>query len=219
MITSSSYERGAINPSTLTIIGLAVFTIVFAGMSVWAFINYMDQKNNVDAKVSTAVTEAEKKLGDKLEADFIERDKQPLKSFTGPSDYGTLGFKYPKTWSVYVSNDGSKGTGYEAFFNPGAVPSVDAASSRYALRVAIVNEQYETVIDGYANLVEKGTLKSSTTKANGETGTRLEGNFTKDIRGSAVIFKIRDKSVIVQSDADTFKDDFNALVETITFVQ
>ena len=219
MITSSSYERGAINPSTLTIIGLAVFTIVFAGMSVWAFINYMDQKNNVDAKVSTAVTEAEKKLGDKLEADFIERDKQPLKSFTGPSDYGTLGFKYPKTWSVYVSNDGSKGTGYEAFFNPGAVPSVDAASSRYALRVAIVNEQYETVIDGYANLVEKGTLKSSTTKANGETGTRLEGNFTKDIRGSAVIFKIRDKSVIVQSDADTFKDDFNALVSTITFVQ
>ncbi|MBC7512073.1 hypothetical protein H7142_00215 [Candidatus Saccharibacteria bacterium] len=219
MITSSSYERGAINPSTLTIIGLAVFTVVFAGMSVWAFINYMDQKNNVDAKVSTAVTEAEKKLGDKLEADFIERDKQPLKSFTGPSDYGTLGFKFPKTWSVYVSNDGSKGTGYEAFFNPGAVPSVDAASSRYALRIAIVNEQYETVIDGYANLVEKGTLKSSTTKANGETGTRLEGNFTKDIRGSAVIFKIRDKSVIVQSDADTFKDDFNALVATITFVQ
>ncbi len=219
MITSSNRERGAIAGSTLAIIGLSIFTVAFAGLSIWALLNYMDQKNNVDAKVSTAVTEAEKKLGDKLEADFIERDKQPLKSFTGPSDYGTLSFKYPKTWSVYVANDGARGTGYEAFFNPGAVPSLEAPSSRYALRVAILNEQYEEVIDGYANLVEKGTLKSSTTKANGETGTRLEGNFTKDIRGAAVIFKIRDKSVVVQTDADTFKADFNALVETIKFVQ
>lgn len=219
MITSSNRERGAIAGSTLALIGLAIFTVAFAGLSIWAFINYMDQKNNVDSKVSTAVTEAEKKLGDKLEADFIERDKQPLRSFTGPSDYGTLSFKYPKTWSVYVANDGARGTGYEAFFNPGSVPSLEAQSSRYALRVAILNEPYEEVIKSYASLVEKGSLKSSSVKANGENGTRLEGNFTKDLRGSAVIFKIRDKSVVVQSDADTFKEDFNALVQTLTFVQ
>jgi hypothetical protein len=219
MIMAHTKERGAVATSTVVIIGLSVFAVAFAGLSVWAFINYMDQKNNVDAKVSTAVTEAEKKLGDKLEADFIERDKQPLKSFTGPSDYGTLSFKHPKTWSVYVSNDGTKGSGYEAFFNPGAVPSLDAASSRYALRVAIVNEQYEDTIAEYESLVKKGELKSSTVKANGENGTRLDGNFSKDIRGAAVIFKIRDKSVIVQTDADTFKSDFEALVQTITFVQ
>ena len=219
MIMAHTKERGAVATSAVVIIGLSVFAVAFAGLSVWAFINYMDQKNNVDAKVSTAVTEAEKKLGDKLEADFIERDKQPLKSFTGPSDYGTLSFKHPKTWSVYVSNDGTKGSGYEAFFNPGAVPSLDAASSRYALRVAIVNEQYEDTIAEYESLVKKGELKSSTVKANGENGTRLDGNFSRDIRGAAVIFKIRDKSVIVQTDADTFKSDFEALVQTITFVQ
>jgi hypothetical protein len=219
MITAHTKERGAIATSTVVIIGLSVFAVAFAGLSVWAFVNYMDQKNNVDAKVSTAVTEAEKKLGDKLEADFIERDKQPLKSFTGPSDYGTLSFKHPKTWSIYVSNDGTQDDGYEAFFNPGAVPSLDAASSRYALRVAIVNEQYEDTIAEYENLVKKGELKSSTVKANGENGTRLDGNFSKDIRGAAVIFKIRDKSAIVQTDADTFKADFDALIQTITFVQ
>ena len=219
MITSLHQERGAVATSTIVIAALAVFVVAFAGLSIWAYMNYMDQKNNVDAKVSTAVATAEKKLGDKLEADFIERDKQPLKSFAGPADYGTLGLKYPKTWSVYVSNDGTKGTGYEAFFNPGAVPSLNADDSRYALHVAIVNDSYEEVLADYQSLVKKGDLKTSATKANGQNGTRLDGNFSKDIRGAAVIYKIRDKTAIIQTDADTFKPDFDALIQTITFVQ
>jgi len=219
MNTSSFSQRGAVATSTLAIVGLAVFTVAFAGLSIWALVNYMDQKNNVDAKVSKAVATAEKKLGDELDAKFIEREKEPLKSFAGPSDYGTLGFKYPKTWSVYVSNDGTRGTGYEAFFNPGSVPSVNDKDSRYALRVAIVDESYESTIKDYANLVEKGELKSAPSKVNGQTGTRLDGNFSKDIRGAAVIYKIRDKSAIIQTDADTFKPDFEALIKTISFVE
>jgi hypothetical protein len=217
MITAYSSQRGAVAPSLIAIIGLSVFTVAFAGLSIWAFVNYMDQKNNVDSKITSAVAEAEKKLGDDLEAKFIEREKEPLKSFTGPADYGTLGLKYPKTWSTYVSNDGSKGTGYEAFFNPGAVPSVSASSSRYALHVAIVNDSYEDVLGDYENLVKKGDLKTSAVKANGQNGTRLDGNFSKDIRGAAVVFKIRDKAAIIQTDADTFKADFEALIPTITF--
>lgn len=217
MITANSHERGAVTPSLIAIIGLSVFTVAFAGLSIWAFVNYMDQKNNVDSKVASAVAEAEKTLGDDLEAKFIEREKEPLKSFTGPSDYGTLGLKYPKTWSMYVSNDGTKGTGYEAFFNPGFVPSVTSASSRYALHVAIVNDSYEDVLADYENLVQKGGLKTSAVKANGKNGTRLDGNFSKDIRGAAVIFKIRDKTAVIQTEADTFKADFEALIPTITF--
>ena len=219
MITSSTNEHGGIAASTLIIAGLSVFTVAFAGLSIWAFMNYMDQKNNVDSKVATAVATAEKNLGDKLEAKFIEREKEPLKSFSGPSDYGTLSFKYPKTWSMYVSNDGSKGTGYEAFFNPVSVPSVNSNGSRYSLRVAIVNDSYEDVLDEYESLVEKGDLKSSAVKTNGQNGTRLDGNFSKDIRGAAVLYKIRDKTAIIQTDADTFKNDFNALIKTITFVE
>lgn len=219
MITSSFTQRGAVAAPTLIIIGLSVFTIAFAGLSIWAYVNYADQKNNVDSKVATAVAEAQKTLGDKLEANFIEREKEPLKSFAGPSDYGTLGFKYPKTWSVYVSNDGTKGNGYEAFFSPGVVPSVDADSSRYALHVAIVDESYEDVLGDYESLVKKGDLKTSAVRANGQDGTRLDGNFSKDIRGAAVVYKIRDKTAIIQTDADTFKPDFDALIQTITFVE
>ncbi|MES2876258.1 MAG: hypothetical protein V4678_02185 [Patescibacteria group bacterium] len=216
MITSSS-QRGAISTSIVVIAGLSVFMVAFAGLSIWAYVNYMDQKNNVDSKVASAVADAEKKLGDSLENKFVEREKEPLQSFAGPSDFGTLGFKYPKTWSVYVANDGAKSGGYEAFFSPGAVPSVSSDNSRYALHVAIVNDSYEEVLEEYDSLVKKGDLKTSPTKANGQNGTRLDGNFSKDIRGAAVVYKIRDKTAIIQTDADTFKPDFDALIQTISF--
>lgn len=214
---TTSRTRGAIGVSTIVIILLSIFAALFAGLAIWAFVNYMDQKNNVDAKISTAVATAEKELGDELEAKFIEREKEPLKSFAGPSDYGTLGFKYPKTWSVYVDNDGTRGNGFEAFLSPGVVPTVDSKESRYATRVTIVDKSYEDVLGDYESEVEKGDLKSSAIKANGQDGTRLDGNFTKDLRGSAVLFKIRDKTAIIQTDAETFKADFDALVATITF--
>ena len=219
MIKYSHSERGAISPSVVTIGLLSLFTVAFAGLSIWAYVNYMDQKNNVDSKINSAVADAEKNLGDKLEKDFIEREKEPLKSFTGPSDYGTLAFKFPKTWNVYVSNDGTKDTGYEAYFSPGNVPSINSASSRYALHVTILNDNYDEVIGKYESLVKKGDLKTSPTKANGQDGTRLDGNFSKNIRGAAVVYKIRDKTAILQTEADTFKPDFDALVKTITFVQ
>lgn len=219
MITSSNSERGAIGASVFVIIGLSVFVVAFAGLSIWAFINYMDQKENVDSKVATAVADAEKALGDELEAKFIEREKEPLKSFAGPSDYGTLSFKYPKTWNVYISNDGSEDTGYEAYFSPGAVPPLKSPGSRYALHVAILNESYEDVLGEYESLVEEGELKTSATKAGDQNGTRLDGKFSDDIRGAAVVYKIRDKTAIIQTDADTFKPDFDALIQTISFVQ
>jgi hypothetical protein len=67
--------------------------------------------------------------------------------------------------------------------------------------------------------VKKGDLKSSAVSADGSNGTRLDGKFTKDIRGAAVLFKIRDKTLTLRSDADTFKTDFDALIKTIKFNQ
>ncbi len=213
-------QRGGISGLVIVIILLSIFTVAFAGLSVWAFINYMDQKNNVDSKITRAVATAEKEQADTLEKKFIEREKEPLKSFAGPSDYGTLGFKYPKTWGLYVANDGSASEGgYQAFFSPASVPSVDSPTSRYAVRVAIVNDSYEDTLDDFQARVKKGDLVSSPTKANGQTGTRLDGAFSKDVRGAAVIYKIRDKTAIIRTDADTFKPDFELLIKTITFVQ
>jgi len=165
------------------------------------------------------VAVAKKAQADSDEAKFIARDKEPNRQFVGPDDYGRLTFDYPKTWSVYVDKDISTGgTTYAAYLNPKSVPSVGgAATTQYALRVTIESKDYDKVVATYEALVKTGALRSSAVSVNGNNGTRIDGNFTKDIRGSAVIYKIRDKTVTLRTDADTFKPDFETLIKTIKF--
>ena len=121
---------------------------------------------------------------------------------------------------MYINKDASVSGGtYEAYLNPVSVPAVSTIQ-QYALRVTIEQQDYNTIITSYNPLVKTGALHSSAVvAANGVNGTRLDGNFTKDIRGAAVIFKIRDKTVTLRTDANTFLPDFNALIATIKFNQ
>lgn len=216
LMTRHFYERGASVPTIITIVLLSLIAAGFAAFSVWAYVNYEDQRDNVQAKIDRAVAVAEKEQADELESKFEIREKEPYRDFAGPADFGTLGFKYPKTWSLYVDRDGNKEGSYEAYLNPIAVPPIDN-DTRVATRVKIVSDAYEDVIKKYDSLVKKGDLRSSAVKPNNQNGTRLDGAFSKDLRGSAVIFRIRDKTAIVQTDAETFKPDFDRLIETIQF--
>lgn len=209
-------ESGAAN--TWLIIGIVFIatTVLLGGGFAWALVNYFDQKNTVDTQVSSAVTTAVKKQADSDAATFEAEEKKPNREFAGPEDFGSLSFSYPKTWSTYVSNDASSGGTFQAYLNPVAVPPV-TNTAQYAVRVTIETKDYDTTLNSYTSLVKKGDLKSSTIKINGVDSTRLDGNFSKDVRGSAVIFKIRDKTVTIRTDADTFKPDFDALVSTIKF--
>ena len=211
-------QSGIISGWMFATISLALLFVTVSGLAIWAFVNYTDQKDNVDTKVDTAVSAAKKAQADSDEAKFIARDKEPNRGFVGPDDYGRVTFNYPKTWSVYVNKDVANGGTYEAYLNPVVVPPVNAAQ-QYALRVTIEERDYDKVLTTYDSLVKKGDLKSSTVSADGSNGTRFDGSFTKDIRGSAVIFKIRDKTLTVRTDANTFKVDFDALIKTIKFNQ
>ena len=208
---------GAVSTWMIVSISLIVAVVATTGATVVAMMNYFENKATLDAQVSAAVTDAKKELGDKLEADFAERDKEPNRQFAGPDDYGALTFDYPKTWSVYIAKDGtSNGEAYEAYLNPITVPPV-ATKQQFGLRVKIEQKDSDKVLEGYNSLVKKGDLKSSTVTINGDPGTRLQGSFSKDIRGIAVVFKIRDKTVTLQTDADTFTGDFDAIVASVKF--
>jgi hypothetical protein len=191
-------------------------TLAVGGFAGWSFAQYLDYKDNSDTKVDVAVATAVKVQADKDAAAFLEKEKQPNRQFVGPDDYGRLAFDYPKSWSVYEAKSATTGGTYEAYFNPSIVPTV-VSSQQFSLHVTIEDKDYDKVVDSYKSLVSKGDLVASSVKANGEDGQRLDGSFTKDIRGSAVIIKIRDKTVTIRSDAETFKTDFDALIQTITF--
>lgn len=212
-------ERGSAKAWTVTAITLMITAVLTITATVWALVNYLDLKGSFDSRVDSAVATAKKEQFDEDEARFDKERNSPDYSFFGPEEYGLLSFKYPKSWSLYVNEAGSgSGDTYEAYLNPGEVPPVDVKDQRFALSVKIEQTTYDKVIGNYDNLVKKGDLKSSAVTINGEVGTRLEGNFTKDIKGSAVIFRIRDKTVTLRTDAsDTFKDKFDAIIASITY--
>ena len=211
-------ENGAITGSLIAIILLSVLFVAAGSAAIWAFMNYTEQKTNVDGKIDVAVAEARKEQSDVESAKFAEREKEPNRQFVGPDDYGRVIFDYPKTWSVYVAKDVTEGGDYLAYLNPVTVPPV-SDKQQFSLRVTVEQNDYDKVIKEYDARVKKGDLRSSVVTANGNTGIRFDGNFSKDIRGAAVIFKVRDKTVTLRTDADTFKPDFENIIKTINFNQ
>lgn len=214
----NSSMRGAINGQLVAIVGLLVVVVGLSGLAAWLYVQYDEQRTNVDGKISLAESAASKKQAETDEEKFNQREKEPNREFAGPDDYGRVSFKYPKTWSVYIANDASTGGGsYAAYLNPIIVPPINSNSARFALRIIIENVAYDKALDGYKAVVKKGDVTSNPINVNGHDGTRFDGSFSKDVRGAAVVFKVRDKTVTIQTDADTFRPDFENIIKTIDF--
>jgi len=218
MNNRNSREKGLVNIWIIITIILVVLLIGAGSFAGWAYVNYNDQKTNVDDKIAVAVSDAKEAQTVIDDAKFAEREKEPNREFVGPDDYGRVTFNYPKTWSVYVSNEAVGGGTYSAYLYPIVVPPI-SSGQRFAAKVSILEKSYDEVVASYSALVKKGSLVVSSVSVSGNDGTRLDGNFTKDIRGAAVIYKIRDKTLIISTDLITFLDDFNALIATIKFNQ
>lgn len=215
-LTKHTHERGEVSGLQITVVGLAILVLGLGSFGIWSFVSYTDAKDNVDSRVSVAVAEAKKDEAEVQEEKFAEREKQPLKTFKGPADYCSLSFQFSKTWSAFVEKDVANGGDFTAYFHPDVIPPI-AADEQYALRVKIETKDYDQVTSSYDSLVRKGDLNQSTTSAAGQQGMRLSGNFTKNIRGDAVIYRCRDKTITIRTDADTFKSDYEKLIRTIEY--
>lgn len=213
-----SRQYGAISTQLVVIIGLLVLLVALSGSSVWLYTQYSDQKNNVDSKIAVAEASARKVQAEEDDLKIKTVEEEPNREFAGPEDYGRLSLKYPKNWSVYIADDGTANGGkYNAYLNPVTVPPIDSKTARFALRVNIESVAYDKVLAEYTKSIEKGELTSSPITLNGHEGTRLDGILEKDIRGSAVLFRVRDKTIIVSSEAETFKEYFDNIIKTIDF--
>ncbi|MBQ2638437.1 hypothetical protein IJF89_02035 [Candidatus Saccharibacteria bacterium] len=205
---------------TIVIILLSLLLIGGLLLAYYFYNEYRLASTDIESQVSTALIAREKEITDRLEAEFAEREKQPYNTFTGPDDYGTLSFKYPKTWDVYVAKDASNGGDFEAYFYPGYVPAV-SNTTVFSLRVIIKSETFETATNRYKNLVtgREKKLDTSVITVNGQDANRYDGTLPNQLIGSVVLFKIRDKVVTLETDADIYRADFAKILETITFKQ
>lgn len=200
-------SRG-VNPLLVTNVLTGLLVVVLTGLTIWFFGLYSDYKNNADSKITTAVDQARADQQKADEQKFMEREKLPTRTFTGPADLGSVTFQYPRTWSAYVAENKSS---LEVYMHPDTVPPV-VNTQPYALRVTVEDKQYDAVIRSYDGLVKKGSLRSNQASVEGYSGIRLDGTFTKEREGSAVVFKVRDKTLTVATDSSVFQDDFNKTV-------
>lgn len=235
MNVSRMHEQGSVDSKVIGLVVLGLLFMIAGSAAIWAFMNYKDAKDNVDSKVLTAKAEAEKTQSDKDEAAFLAREKQPNRQFTSPDDYGHITFDYPKTWSVYQATvTGKSGATYAVYLNPIYVPPVPSNAlsdlmasskptpstdyvSKFAVRLKVEQKTYDETLASYNALLKTGQLKSSAFTAGSVTGTRFDGRFNNDITGSAVVIKVRDRTLTMRTDADVFAEDFNKLIKTISF--
>lgn len=207
---------------TIAIVILGLTTVAFICLFIYFLNQYNEINTDIQSQIDVAVADAKDEQYEKDQKDFAEREKYPYKTFAGPVDYGELSFKYPKTWSVYIASDLLKTSGdFEAYLNPGEVELISSKNSIYGLRVKIRDKAFETVVAEYQKALEKKnsnlsvesiTLKNGTT-ANKYTGTIPNTEFS----GYIIIFKIRDKTAILQTDSILFESDFNKILDSVTF--
>ena len=204
---------------TIAIVVLALISLTFIGLFIWMFIRYDEVQMDINGQIDVAVAEAKDEQAAKDEEEFLQREKYPYRTFKGPADYGELTFQYPKTWSVYVAADANNGGDYEAYMNPVEV-NVVAKDTINALRVSILNKSFEAVAEEYQKAMERrdANLTMQSVTFNGITGNRYTGTIPgTDLSGFIVIFKIRDKTAILQTDSVLFEGDYNTLLETVQF--
>lgn len=216
-MSSHENEAGVISGLMVAVIGLSVLVLGLGSFAIWAFVAYEDAQSNLEQKIALAKADAKEEQSTKDEAKYLEEAKQPNLTFKAPDDYCGLRFQYPRTWSAYESEQLVNGGNYKAYLNPGIVPHI-SESQQFALRVLIEQRDYDNVLQQYQNLITSGKLAQSSGSSNGQPYTRLTGDFSSDIRGDAVIYRCRDKTITLRTDAkETFKDDFNALIRTVNF--
>ena len=207
---------------TIVIIIVSLIAVTFIGLFIWMTIEKQAAESDVDEKIRVAQAEARDEQSSKMEAEFLEREKYPYKTFSGPEDYGKLTFQYPKTWSVYIEQAATQGGDFKAYFNPEQVNAVGKETLN-ALRVTILNKSFDEVTADYQKDMEKKDANLTMEAVNiGSDGATQANRYTGTIPGTEfsgyiITFRIRDKTVVLQTDSVNFKDEFDKLLGTVTY--
>lgn len=203
---------------TIILVTVSLIAVTFIGLFIWKYLEWDSIKTDVEGQIDAAVAVAVSENTTKLENEFVEREKYPYKSFMGPTDYGSVTFEYPKTWNLYIAKDATNGGNYEAYLNPGEVLPVSNTTIN-ALRVTIQDKAFDSVARTYEGSVKNGRLSLVTRDVGGTLANVYTGDISNSIRGIVTIFKVRDKTVVIQTDSELFSDEYYKLLDTVSFIE
>lgn len=183
-----------------------------AGFGYWAFMERQDYKNNVDQKVAAAVEVAVKETTDENNLRYAEESKNPLKSYTGPAQYGSIKLQYPKTWSAYVDLTNTS-MPLQLTLHPDVVPAVRMQEGRQAiaLKIEIRNQTFDQVVSQRQSFVDRGEIKATAyalPKVPNEAGLKFTGKINQQFNGTEIVIPVRDKTLVITTETDQFLSDF-----------
>lgn len=214
-------QRGAINVLLLPLIILFVFFIAAVGFGFWAFTERTDYKENSDQKVAAAVVQAQKETQAADAKQYAEEAKKPYDTYIGPSAFGNINLKYPKTWSAYVVESGESGNPVDGYYHPNFVPSANTQKNAFALRVQVTSQSYDNVLQQYTGQVDAKQMTVSPyslPKVPSIVGSRLEGQITEEKQGVMIVLPLRNMTLKIWTESNNFKADLdNIILPNFTF--
>lgn len=197
----------------ISLISVSVLLVGAAVFGYWAFGERQDYKDRSDQKVAEAVTIAEKRTQAADAKQFAEEEKNPLKKYIGPAAFGSVTVDYPKTWSAYVIEDESQPL--NGYFHPDFVPSAVSPDKTFALRVELVQQGYDQLLQQYSGQTQQGTVKItpySLPKVPSIVGARVEGKIATNKDGVAIILPLRNMTLKISSESTQFVPDLNNII-------
>jgi len=216
-------DRGGINILVIPLVFVILLFCGAAAFGVWAYASREDYRTNVQAKVEVAVKSAKQAESARKDLEHAEVDKLPLDTYVGPEQYGGVHVQYPKNWSGYVTETGGSNQPLDGFFQPGVVPSITDQTSIFALRFQVVNKSYASTLKAYEGGVANKTITAAPyafPKVPSVVGIRYEGAIvpSKKISGSMVIVPIRDKALVIWTESQIYRGDFDRnVLPNVTF--
>lgn len=221
MIGQRFEQHGGVSVSALL---AGVFCLLFIGASsfgIWAFMESQHYKNDVDAIVDKESALAVQAAESEKDKEFAEKEKLPTRTFTGSQTYGSVAFDYPKTWSIY-KEESSKGSVVNVYAHPGAVPGLSSGQP-YALRLEITSTGYDKEAGAFNGAIEKGELRGTSYRPEkvevAEAGLRLDGTLRKEVSGSMVLLRLRDRTIKLYTESTDYINDFNDIIlPSLTFI-
>lgn len=209
---TKSNQVGSLNVLLIPLILAGILLLGAIGFGAWAFTSRQDYKTNSDQKAEAAVTIAVQRTKTDKDNEFLQREKEPLKGYSSPSQYGSFNLKYPKTWSSYANEQGDQLT---LTMQPDVVSS--NANTPYALKIEVLSTSYEQSIRQLESNIKQGKANASAyslPKVQSVVGLRVDGEVSKGKTGATIYLPLRDKTIKITCETEDHLDDFNSIVLT-----
>ena len=215
-----AHEQGVVSSAALIAVVMTVLFVSALVFGFWAFAGQQDYKNNAQKKIDAAVEAVQKENKEKLASDVAEALKSPTKTYTGSATFGAVTFNYPSTYSAYVNESKDATPPLSGYFHQGVIPAVDG-SQPLALRVQIINNSYANELSSYSTPAKSGKVTISAfraAKVSSVLGSRIDGAITTQFTGSLIMLPLRDKTLKIWTESNSFLADFNTyVVPSISF--